>query len=297
MPQITIFSAPKPFTNPHIAIIQRNSIKSWVALGNDVEVFLVGNDEGIKETAAEFGVGHISDVNLNHLGTPYLNSIFSVVREASSSPFLSIVNTDVILTPDLLDALGQVRSQVAKFLLCGKRIDLDITKEINFNNTWLDELRKDAGEAGSLNNTGMDYFLFPRTIYKEIPDFVIGRPAWDNWMLFQARERGWLVVDATKSVLVVHQKHDYSHLPGGKPPYGFEEGNRNIKVAGERFKPYLIVDVKSELVDGRIRKKGMSWRRWLHGLELDLMPKEKRGLRWVLVRWTRWLRRRLGEKV
>ena len=41
MTLITLFSAPKPFTNPHIAMIQRNAIRSWTLLP-DVEVILLG---------------------------------------------------------------------------------------------------------------------------------------------------------------------------------------------------------------------------------------------------------------
>jgi hypothetical protein len=32
MPLITLFSAPKPFTDPHIALIQRNALHSWTLL-------------------------------------------------------------------------------------------------------------------------------------------------------------------------------------------------------------------------------------------------------------------------
>jgi len=43
MPLITLFSAPKPFTNPHIALIQRNALASWRALGPEVSAALVGD--------------------------------------------------------------------------------------------------------------------------------------------------------------------------------------------------------------------------------------------------------------
>ena len=42
MPFLTIFTAPKPFTDPRIDIIQRNAIRSWLSLGEDVGVILVG---------------------------------------------------------------------------------------------------------------------------------------------------------------------------------------------------------------------------------------------------------------
>jgi hypothetical protein len=46
MTSLTIFSAPKPFTNPHIDIIQRNAIRSWVEMDSRVEVILIGDEQG-----------------------------------------------------------------------------------------------------------------------------------------------------------------------------------------------------------------------------------------------------------
>ena len=67
MPLITLFSAPKPFTNPHIAMIQRNAIKSWTLLP-DVEVILLGEEEGLAEAAQELGVKHMPHVASNRNG-------------------------------------------------------------------------------------------------------------------------------------------------------------------------------------------------------------------------------------
>jgi hypothetical protein len=55
-PLITIFSAPKPFTNPHIARIQRNAIRSWAMLAPEAEVVLLGEEDGLAQAAAELGV-------------------------------------------------------------------------------------------------------------------------------------------------------------------------------------------------------------------------------------------------
>ncbi|MFN2215709.1 MAG: glycosyl transferase family 2, partial [Anaerolineales bacterium] len=68
MKSLTIFSAPKPFTDPHIATIQRNAIHSWCMLGDQVEVILVGDEEGMAETARELGVKHLSGVACNDQG-------------------------------------------------------------------------------------------------------------------------------------------------------------------------------------------------------------------------------------
>ena len=54
-PLITLFSAPKPFINSHISTIQMNAIQSWMALGDDVKVVLIGDEEGIEAAANQTG--------------------------------------------------------------------------------------------------------------------------------------------------------------------------------------------------------------------------------------------------
>jgi len=56
MTTITLFSAPKPFTNPQIATIQRNAICSWLELGKEVQVILVGEEDGLANIASEYGI-------------------------------------------------------------------------------------------------------------------------------------------------------------------------------------------------------------------------------------------------
>ena len=51
---LTIFSAPKKFTDPHINIIQRNAIQSWQSLGPEVDVILVGEEDRMAEVADEY---------------------------------------------------------------------------------------------------------------------------------------------------------------------------------------------------------------------------------------------------
>ena len=56
MTLLTIFTAPKPFTDPHIDLIQRNALRSWLAL-EDVEVFVVGDEDQqlcARELSAQF---------------------------------------------------------------------------------------------------------------------------------------------------------------------------------------------------------------------------------------------------
>ena len=147
MTLITLFSAPKPFTNPHIATIQRNAIKSWTLLP-DAEVILLGEEDGLAETAHELGVKHIPHVERNASGVPLISSMFALARENSNSDLLCIVNADMILMPDFVEAARNSRLQRDKFVLLSQRWDMDITYPLDFSGDWASRL------AGCLTRNG-----------------------------------------------------------------------------------------------------------------------------------------------
>lgn len=271
MALITLFSAPKPFTDPHIAMIQRNAIQSWTLLP-DVEVILLGEETGLAEAARELGVKHIPRVTRNTNGTPLISSMFQLARENSDSPLLCIVNADMILMPDFLEAARRSRMLRDKYVLLSQRWDLDITQPIEFTAGWQERLRNTIHATGSLHRpAGSDFFLFPLSTFHEIPPFTIGRAGWDNWMIYKARKEGWAVIDCTPSVMIVHQNHDYSHLPDGKPHYEHPETDENIRLAGGQANiRYTILDSTHQLVDGKLLRPKMTSARFTRKLELFL---------------------------
>ena len=281
MPLITLFSAPKPFTDPHIAMIQRNAIKSWTLL-SDVEVILPGEETGLAETARELGVKHLPNVARNESGTPLISSMFQLARENSHSDLLCIINADMILMPDFVDAvlesdslLSKKRKQasaVQNFVLLSQRWDYDITSPIDFVEGWESQLRESVRKQNQLHRpAGSDFFLFPKSCYQDIPDFAIGRAGWDNWMIYKARKENWPVIDCTPSMMIVHQNHDYSHLPDGKSHYDHPDTNENIRLAGGQANiRYTILDSTHELVDGKLTRPKITSLRFTRKLELFL---------------------------
>jgi hypothetical protein len=269
---ITLFSAPKPFTDPHIAMIQRNAIRSWTLL-HDVEVLLLGDEAGLSEVARELDVKHISNVRCNAGGTPLISSMFQQARESSNGELLCIINADMILMPDFLEAARRSSLQRDQFVLLSQRWDLDVTQAIEFTEGWQNLLRSMVHGQGALHRpAGSDFFLFPRSCYTEIPDFAIGRAGWDNWMIYKARKEKWAVIDCTPSVMIVHQNHDYSHLPGGKPHYEHPDTNENIRLAGgEANIRYTVLDATHQLApSGKLVRPKMSYLRFMRGVELFL---------------------------
>ena len=272
MSLITLFSAPKPFTNPHIALIQRNAIKSWTLLP-DVKVLLLGEEQGLAEAARDLSVKHIQTVERNANGTPLISSMFQLARENSHSDLLCIINADMILMPDFIEAARGAHSIREKFVLLSQRWDLDVTQPLEFTAGWQDRLSSVVHRNGSLHRpAGSDFFLFPLSCYIDIPDFTIGRAGWDNWMIYKARKEKWTVIDCTPSVMIIHQNHDYSHLPGGKPHYEHPDTNENIRLAGgEANIRYTILDATHQLVPGgKLVRPKMSYLRFMRGVELFL---------------------------
>lgn len=289
---LTIFSAPKPFTNPHIDIIQRNAIQSWQQLGPEVEVILVGEEDGLSEVAAEYGVAHLPNVARNDWGTPLVSSIFELARNACDSRLLTYVNADILLLPDFVDLAQTVAAQVEKFLVVGQRWDLEITEGLEFSSHWDQQLRKEAHTRGELHvPAGSDYFIFPREIFIDMPPFAIGRAGWDNWMIFQALENNWPVIDATHDLMIIHQNHDYSHLPGGVPHYKLEETQINAELGGGMHHMYMTLDTSHEIIHNKVQKARFTPTRFLRKLERNIHPDVEEGWRWTLTRRLRRLRR------
>jgi hypothetical protein len=295
MAQLTIFATPKPFTDSHIDLIQQNAIGSWLQLGEDVEVVLVGDEEGYSEVVEQYQIAHQLHVSRNKWGTPLVNSIFMQARKASQNNLLAYINADIILTPDFVSAVLGISRIEERFLIVGRRWDLKVEDEINFEGKWVDDLEKKVRNQGKLHDpTAIDYFVFPRGIFTDIPPFAIGRAGWDNWMVYHAIKQGWTVIDITPSVIVIHQEHDYDHLPEGKPHYNLDESSQNVNLGGGFTKTYDLLDVNLEFAGGRIRKVQLTLPRMLRKIERWVMPQRKEGWRWRLTRKLRQLRRKVS---
>lgn len=255
---ITLFTAPKAFTGA-IGRIQRNAVWSWLALGQQVEILLVGEEQGMDRAAAELGVRMVPNVERNAEGTPLVSSVFRRAQEEAKHNLLCYLNADIILMPDFLPAAREVSDRFERFLIVGRRLDVEVDTQ------WsLAEFREPAklealaSRARPHSPAGSDYFVFPRGQFAEMPAFAMGRSGWDNWMIFAGRARGIPVVDASASITILHQDHDYHHLPGGESHYRLPESRRNVELAGGPHTIFTLTDASWELGPAGLRRR--SWR-------------------------------------
>jgi hypothetical protein len=251
---ITIFTLPKAFRGD-INIIQRNAIQSWLKVCPSCEIILFGEEEGMADVAKEFNISHILSIKKNEWGTPLLNSAFNEAQKQAKNDILTYLNTDIILTNDFLPAVQKIKTPL--FLMGGRRWDLDIKKEIDFKEPdWEEKLSLEIQKRGKLHGfSGIDYLVFPRNLPHELPPFAVGRPGWDNWLIYHIRRSKIAVIDATQAVTVVHQTHGYSHSPWGREKrVEGPELERNLELAGGFSNMLTLRDADWLLTPGDLKR-------------------------------------------
>lgn len=269
---LTIFSAPKSFSDPHIALIQRNAISSWLQLGEDVEVLLLGDEPGLDEIASSLGVCRLNVPERAPSGTPLVSALFKRAREAASNRLLCYMNADIVPLDDFLPGVRTVVERLDSFLIVGTRWDLSVQRPLSFEKGWIQDLRRRLDLDGQLHPPmGSDYFIFPANRFECIPDFSLGRAGWDNWMIFRARKERIPVVDASSAITVVHQDHSYAHLPGGQPHYRHPESIRNVELAGGLETMFRLRDADWMLVPRGLEQKSWDKWEWPRKIEADLI--------------------------
>lgn len=256
MQKILVVAAPKKFED-HIKIIQDNAIKSWGLLFGDENILLFG-DEETKENAMRLGTKYAkpeySDTNV-----PLLNSILKTAR-AFNPDYILFINADIILMNDFRRTFLFLKKICKKpFMMVGRRTNLDIVESINFNSEWQKNIHSWADKNGVLaNEESIDYFLFPGDHLIGIPALRVGRPGIDNILLYYARKTEKLdLIDVTHDVQVVHENHDYSYFPGGKPAiYSGKDRDINFELGGGDYcYYYTISECNRSLENGILRRR------------------------------------------
>jgi len=241
---ITIFSNPRPFTGP-FKVLQYNAIRSWVHLHPQVQIILFEDEEGTtREVANTLNTQYVSGVSVNEFGTPLIDGVFAQVQSMAIYEIIVQVNADIILTGTFINAIERIQQIMNgdPFLMIGRRWDMDINVELSFDKhgEWEKELLSRVTHEGRLHRlSGMDYWTFRKDFNFDPLPFVVGRPGFDSWLIQKSKLSGIPVIDATDSITIIHQNHDY---PQQKHDFYYIEKDRNVKLAGGFWSNYSLLD-------------------------------------------------------
>ncbi len=248
---LTFFTTAKPFVG-HSGVIQRNALKSWTLVHPDAEVILFGDDEGAAGVALELGLRHEPHTEKNAAGSNRVDYMFARAQAIARHKILCYSNCDIIFMQDFRAALERVRVVHKEFLMVGRRWDTEITRPRDFANPdWQKQIRNLALLTGKQRTPDwIDYFVFSRGLFMDLPPLVVGRVFWDNWTVWKTLKMKRPVVDVSRVVAAVHQNHDYAHHPQGKQGvWHGEEANANHQLAGGWRHLRTIADATEVLRD------------------------------------------------
>jgi len=285
---LTFFTTAKPFTG-HSGMIQRNALKSWKLLHPEAEVIVFGDEDGVAEVCEELVLRHHPEVQRHESGMKRLDFMFRETQRIAKHPWLCYSNCDIVLMADFRKAVERARSWKEKFLLVARRWDTDVTSEIDFGRReWAAELRELALNKGTEQIPNyVDFFVFPREFYDDVPALVVGRSYWDHWLVWRALSAGLAVVDASRALVAVHQNHSHGYHPQGKQ--GTNEDAlalRNLELSGGREHQRSMHDASHAMTrSGKILRTPL--RRTFSNL---YAMRTKQGF----LEHTLWLREKLG---
>ena len=256
---LTLFCCPKPFQD-HIGIIQRNAIISWLRLSSPPQVILLGRDEGIADLAHELYIPHIPSLACTPQGTPRVDALFAAAQAYARTPWLGYINADILLMDDFSDAFQLFlremdRSRQTRALLTSQRVDIFLHDLIDFTNTaWQTDLRELVERTGArMPKIAIDLFVFNHGLYQDLPPLALGRTCWDNYLMWEARERGAAIVDASDTFMLVHQCHGYAHAGGSENAWKGQEAAQNQSLTQGRM--LTILDA-THMLDKRGLRRG-----------------------------------------
>jgi len=260
---ITIFTNPRPFKGP-FDIIQRNAVKSWQKLDPYCQIILFEDEEKTSsKVAKELGVEYIENVKTNEFGTALLSDVFSKVKAMAKHDVIAQVNADIILSQSFLDGVLKVKEIMKDkpFFMTGQRYDFDVEGIVEADEDFFEKTKK---ERKLHRMSGMDYWVFPKSFPVVPPDFAVGRPAMDSWLIFESRRKKIPVIDATKVVDIIHQNHNY---PAKKKEYFETEKKRNLELAGGLTNVCTLKDANWMFTEQGL-KRPFLWRRIFSSLTL-----------------------------
>ena len=231
----TTFKAAK---NRHL--IHLNTLVNWAKFIPFMQPVLFSSkiNQEYDSIARDLG-WHVYQIpRTNEYGTPYISDMVDVIMNGTyDSTFYGFANGDILFDRSLilsLASMAEYKKYVRKgpLLTVGKRTNYKVNA--NWTNTisdfyYIEQLRTRGKLFGS---NAEDYFFFtrdfPRRIFKNL---VIGRPAYDNYLVAMAIKLNVIVIDATNTLFVLHQQSPYETDHSGRDEN--KDAKYNIHMIGK----------------------------------------------------------------
>ena len=237
---LTLFTTFKESRNK--SYIHRNTIRNWGLLSPDVVPVMF---TGLNVPSSVLDYAHQQRWRIfpaprkSKSGIPVLRHMFLEAQRLFNTTFYAYANSDILFDRNLTDTLHELirlNKNLTRILIVGRRRNWKIKWQQCISK--LEEIGHYAKSAKLFKTHAKDYFISTRNGYPwtSIPDFVVGRIAYDSWLLVTALRKKIPLVDATETITALHQ----TDSRGGEFE-GFKaltERNLNLNLAGNNF-PFI----------------------------------------------------------
>ncbi|XP_041348352.1 uncharacterized protein LOC121367948 [Gigantopelta aegis] len=203
--------------------IRDNTCYNWRSLRPLVQPVLFTNSSSARRECEKNGWSVLPLRQTAAGGAPVLKVMFAEVLRRFNSTIYGFSNGDILFGENLLKTLVAVEetfgAEKRPLLLIGTRtnvVNVTSPEASSFSN-----LQVASKKRGKLFiHQSQDYFITNKAFpWSDIPGVVVGRRGYDNWIVINSILKQHTVIDATETILAVHQTTRKGIYEGHSRPY------------------------------------------------------------------------------
>lgn len=234
IPMLTLFTSWNDDTEKHL--VHNLTLLNWISLKPFVIPVVFTNETSVAEQCEKAGF-QVLPISVSAAdGIPVLKYMYRDVMAKYNSTFYAYSNGDILYTETLVNTLLQLKNSSVDLskpvIMVGQRTNVENVTEIE-GSSWGNISQVAAGRGKLFTGWAEDFFVTsPSFPWPDIAEVVIGRRAYDNWLVYFSRKAKYLVIDATKTVLAVHQTTKAGNFEG----HGHKNGDYNHNLLVKMYK-------------------------------------------------------------
>ncbi len=227
--------------------IHNTMLRNWASLAPALlpVLFVTPRDDPTWSRRAEELGWKVEEAPRLNEGVPVLKDMFQVAAHKYPSTYVGFANADNLFGNSLIATLDGLTEQHwslvhhRKSLIVGRRRNFNesLLGEDNFSPEFVDRI---APKLELYTTGAQDYFIFSQNsgfCWENVPDFVVGRIGYDNWLVVQAQLWNLTLIDATNTINDVHLV-GVEGVRSGFSLYSEKAKNLNIALISKRFSYY-----------------------------------------------------------
>jgi hypothetical protein len=199
-------------------IIQRSAVWSWRNQG--IKIIAPDNELGLMKGVSPYeivwlkGVKTASDIGFDNFSPVFRDLMLDSIKFIDT-PLIAYINSDCIIVDNFYDNLVNIcKKRGTDFFSTGTRYSINLKIEINSEESYKKVLNSKR-VIGDIS-TSSDIFISTKENFikmaNDMPEFIIGRYAWDNWIHLYAIDNFKNLYNCTNSLTILHCNHDYKHI-------------------------------------------------------------------------------------